>query len=283
MKRIIILLILVFFLSSSVYAQENYDLSTILMRSTFKIEGPCSEGTSFGTCFIIGKPSKNKPNFSNYVLVTAAHVLKNIQSDTAILNLRKKENDTYSSKIPYPIKIRSDGKPLWKEHPNADIAVMYVNLRHDIDISFVPTDFLAMDEDLKKLEIRPGDELFVLGFPLGNEANYAGFPILRSGNIASYPILPTKATKTMLIDFEVFSGNSGGPVFLISQNRFYESSFHISEINRYIIGLVTQEFRYTEQTKTLYETKTTDLPLKLGVVIHASLIKEAIESLPQIE
>lgn len=278
MKYIIILFLL---LTGTVYAQENYDLSTALMRATFKLEGPCFTGTSTGTCFIIGKPSKNIPNFSFYVLVTAAHVLKDIQSDTAILNLRKKVNDSYS-KVLYPIKIRSDGKPLWKEHPNADIAVMYVNLK-DIDISLVTANLLAKDEDLKKLEVRPGDELFVLGFPLGSEANDAGFPILRSGIIANYPILPTKATKTMLIDFEVFKGNSGGPVFLISQNRYYEGSLHMSEINRYIIGLVMQEYKYTEQIKTLFETKTTDYPLKLGVVIHASLIKEAIDSLPQLE
>jgi S1-C subfamily serine protease len=282
MKRIITLLIL-FFLASSVYAQENYDLSTVLMRSTYKIEGPCPEGTQTGTCFIIGKPLRNKPDYSNYVLVTAAHVLKKIQSDNAILYLRKKEIDTYSSKIPYSIRIRSDGKPLWKEHPNADIAVMYVNLRSDMDISLVSINFLAMDEELKKIEIRPGDELFVLGFPVGCEANDAGFPILRSANIASYPILPTKITKTMLIDFEVFTGNSGGPVFLISQGRYYEGSFHIHEIHRYIIGLVTEEYIYTQETKTLFESKTTVNPLKLGVVTHASLIKEAIESLPQTE
>lgn len=278
------IIILFFLITGTVYAQENYDLSTILMRATFKIEGPCNNGTYVGTCFFVGKPSKNNPSQSYYILVTAAHVLKNIQGDIAVLNLRKRQNDIYS-KILYPINIRSEGKPLWKEHPNEDIAVMDIGLPtgSGIDINLIPIHLLATDEDLKKIEIRPGDQLFVLGFPFCTEANEAGFPILRSGTIASYPILPTKSTKTMLLDFEIYRGNSGGPVFLVSQDRYYSNTFHPLQLNRLIIGLVSREFQITEQTDSLYETKKTTYPLKLGIIIHASFIKETIDSLTRLE
>jgi len=42
-------------------AGADSDLATILMRSTFKIEGPASQGTSFGTGFILGKPLAGDP------------------------------------------------------------------------------------------------------------------------------------------------------------------------------------------------------------------------------
>ena len=43
--------------------------------------------------------------------------------------------------------------------------------------------------------------------------------IRASGRIASYPITPTSKTRTFLLDFEVFEGNSGGPVFLYERIR----------------------------------------------------------------
>ena len=56
--------------------------------------------------------------------------------------------------------------------------------------------------------------MMALGFPQGLSANPAGFPILRSGRVASYPLGPSTAFPTFLLDFRVFPGNSGGPVWL---------------------------------------------------------------------
>lgn len=56
------------------------ELNTILMQSTFRIHGPkkgSSDKTSFGTAFLMGKPT---PDITKqyYVLITAAHVLEDI-------------------------------------------------------------------------------------------------------------------------------------------------------------------------------------------------------------
>ena len=61
--------------------------------------------------------------------------------------------------------------------------------------------------------------MMALGFPRGLAANAAGFPILRSGRVASYPIAPAKIFPTFLLDFSVFPGNSGGPVFMTQVDR----------------------------------------------------------------
>jgi S1-C subfamily serine protease len=273
MKKVILILGL---FALTVEAQESFDLSTVLMKATFKISGP----NMIGTCFIIGRPSSQDPNWSQFVLVTADHVLTGISGETASLSLRKKVNDDYIKKA-WPIKIREKKKPLWKKHPNVDVAVMYVSLPKEAEVVLLPISFLATDVELKKYEIRPADRLLVLGFPFGQEANAAGFPIMRSGVIASYPILPTKTTKSMLFDFEVFPGNSGGPVFIIEKNRSYGGSVRLGNTTQFIVGLVSQERRMNIKYQTLNEQTLQSHPLKLGVIVHAALIKETIEMLPE--
>ena len=272
MKKLILLFILCVV---PIAAQESYDLSTALMKATFKISGPKGNGT----CFIISRSIPDNPQRSLYVLVTANHVLENMPGDTASLSLRKKVNDGYT-KVAWPIHIREKNKPIWIKHPDADVAVMYVSFPKEAEIIRLPMELLVGDIKLKEYEIRPADRLFTLGFPLDQEANPAGFPILRSGIIASYPILPTKKTKSMLFDFEVFKGNSGGPVFMIEKNRIYGGGMHV-EITQFIVGLVSQERSLKIGYRTPYEQKIELHPLKLGVIIHASLIREAIEMLPE--
>jgi len=272
MKRLILLLVLV---AVPAFAAEDNDLSTMLMKATFRISG----GNSQGTCFIIGRPLPDDASRAKYVLVTAHHVLAGIQAETATVTLRKKVKDEYI-KVPHVIRIRNKKQPLWLKHPDADVAVMYVGLPKEAEVVLLPMIFLATDDRLKELEIRPADRLLALGFPLGQESNSAGFPILRSGVIAGYPILPTKRTKTMLFDFEVFKGNSGGPVFMIERNRAYGGSVHFG-VTQFIAGLVSQQRHMTVTTRTPFESKVQQHPLKLGVIVHASLIKETFEMLPE--
>jgi S1-C subfamily serine protease len=144
-----------------------------------------------------------------------------MQGDTATLHLRRKVDADTWIRVLHPVPIRSNGQPLWKKHPAADIAVMYVSLPKDDSRPLLSTDVLADDKMLADFEIHPGDDLACLGYPFGQEANEAGFPVLRSGKIASYPLLPTSKTKTFLFDFRVFRGNSGGPVYFVASNRSY--------------------------------------------------------------
>lgn len=266
------------FLLLSVYipavAESQTDINTVLMRSTFKLVG----NGSTGTAFILGKPALSDPKKAYYVMVTAAHVLKQMNGDQAVMFLRKKEGETYK-KSPYTLRIREGNRALWTTHPAADVAVMYVSLPQEADIAIVSTDLLATDEVLQKLEIHPGDRLSCLGYPLGAEANEEGFPILRSGYIASYPLVPTKSVKSFLFDFNVFEGNSGGPVYLIDSNRAYGGSINIGTV-QFLVGLVSEQKVAEEEIKSLTEMRKQRHQLGLGVVIHATLIREALGLLP---
>ena len=71
--------LLIFFftliLVSIAHAEENVNISSTLMRSTFKIQ----EGKTFGTVFILGQPVENDPSRAYYVLFTAGHVLNSMK------------------------------------------------------------------------------------------------------------------------------------------------------------------------------------------------------------
>ncbi len=258
---------------------DQEDINTILMQSTFKIQGSNAQGQVIGTAFIVVRPVPEHPSTGWYVLVTAAHVLEDMQGDNAILQLRRKVNGDWA-RLPMAVKIRTNGQALWKKHPEADVAVMYVSVPRDAGLEMASSDLLASDSDLAKFEIHPGDELECLGYPLGLEANDVGFPVLRSGTIASYPLLPTATTKTFLFDFRIFKGNSGGPVYFTDRNRYYGGSTHLGETIRMVVGLVSQESVIPEHIVGPYSEELRQLQLGLAVVIHASLIKQAIELLP---
>ncbi len=259
---------------SLAYSAQS-DINTILMRSTFKIAG----SEKLGTAFIIGKPVPGDTQKLYYILVTAAHVLRDIKENQAVLCLRKKQGNEFI-KVPFPLIIRKEGVPIWKEHPKADVAVMYVNLPNDVDVQLLPMSLLVSDKQLEEYEIHPGDSLSCLGYPFGAEANEAGFPILRSGQIASYPLTPTAKVKTFLYDFRVFGGNSGGPVYFIDRNRSYGGNVSLGTTIQFFAGLVSEEQFLEEEIRSLSETRRAKHPLSLAVVVHASLIKETIDLLP---
>jgi len=260
-------------LPCSTTAQET-DLTTALMTSTVKIQ----DGNSVGTAFILGQPLKADPTRLAYVLVTAKHVLEGFKGDVATLHMRKKVGDGFE-RVPIQLAIRSAGKPLWVQHSTADVAVMRIRVPDLAHVVLVSTDLLATDDNLRQLSVGPGEELQVLGFPFGAESSPAGFPILRSGRIASYPLLPTKEVKTFLMDFQIFGGNSGGPVFLVSSTR--QTGGNLS-LGRYLslLGLVSQQQEVEERIESLGEVTMRKHPLSLAVVVHASFIRATIDALP---
>jgi len=247
------------------------------MESTFMIQGIAKQDAkklSIGTVFFVGKPSKDGSR-SYYVLVTAKHVLDDIAGDDATIFLREPLSDKSFRRFPHTFKIRDKGVALYTTHPTADVAVMYFQM--PIRDPFVGLDqgFLVPDERIAELELHPGDELICLGYPNGVAANDVGFPILRSGRIASYPLLPTKSIKVFLFDFMVFPGNSGGPVYFsyeVGRKIGINLRFDTAGI-RGILGLVSQQ---------LFSSMpgVADEPLKLGVIVPATFIRDTIEMLP---
>jgi hypothetical protein len=129
---------------------------------------------------------------------------------------------------------------------------MYLSIPLDLGFKVITLKMFADGDALKEYEIKPGDEVRCLGFPLGVASNDAGFPVRRSGRIASHPILPTEKTKSFLLDFRVFKGNSGGPVYFVERYRPNPKSFGSYTNYHFIIGLVSEETLLTQQVIAPY-------------------------------
>lgn len=256
---------------------QETDLNVILMQNTFLVAGPTKTPglSTFGTAFLLLRAFVVQPDKGHIsgrtVLVTAAHVFEEMSGDTATILLRIHQGERWIIQ-PARFSIRHNGQPLWKKQADADVAVMYVKFPGNVlsMTTIVPTSLLADDEVLRNTGVVPGVDLNILGFPLSTASNDAGFPILRTGVIASYPLLPTAFTKSFLVDFRVFKGNSGGPVYYSRPEP--KGSTVICCPPQFIMGLVSKE-------------KSVDMPysqlqLSLGEIVHASIIKSTIEMLP---
>ena len=250
-------------------------LSVQLMRATCRVSGP----NTAGTALLLTRPVAGTPPQNQAVLVTAAHVFETMQGEQATLLCRQKEPDGTYKKLPVPLPIRKDKQPLWTKHPDADVAALVVKLPETADMAGIPVELLATDDLLKQYDIHAGDEVRCLGFPHQFEHNQAAFPVLRTGLISSLSVLPTKTTKNLMVSYNTFEGDSGGPVYIAESNRVVEGNPQPQNV-RLILGLVHGQHFLDEDIRTPYEIRKVRHRLGLAIVVHATFIRETIEKLP---
>jgi len=242
------------------------DLSVQLMQATVQLEQPLGNGTrTVGTGFLISEPGPDgKPRT---ILVTANHVFDKMPGADARVGYRFANPDGSWSYSPQPLKIRdAKGHALWTHHPSRDVAAIAITAPPAFAKAAIPEDYLAADDTFSRYQVGAGDEMMALGFPRGLAANPAGFPILRAGRVASYPIAPAKIFPTFLLDFSVFPGNSGGPVFMSGPAR--RASADPSQPRQdveFIAGLLTQQVELNSER------------LDIGIVTNAKYIRETLD------
>jgi hypothetical protein len=218
-----------------------------------------------GTGFLI---SETMPNGKTHtILVTANHVFDKMPKAEARIGYRIANPDGSWSYSPQSLKIRDpQGHPLWTHHPSRDVAAITIKAPAAFANAAIPEDYLAADDTFSKYQVGAGDEMMALGFPRGLAANAAGFPILRAGRVASYPIAPANIFPTFLLDFSVFPGNSGGPVFMSGPAR--RSSADPAQPRpdvEFIAGLLTQQVELNSER------------LDIGIVTNAKYIRETLD------
>ena len=232
------------------------DLPLELIHATVQLEQPLADGTrTVGTGFLIAAPRPD--GTPRTVLVTAAHVFERMPSEKARIGYRVPNADGSWSYTPQTLTIRTEtGEKLWTKHPTRDVAAISITAPEAFAKAAIPLNWLAQDDTFAKEQVTAGDEMMALGFPRGLAANQAGFPILRSGKVASWPVAPANIYPTFLLDFSVFPGNSGGPVFMSSPGGTAQRQF--------IAGLLTQQVELNKER------------LEIGIDTHAKYIREAI-------
>ena len=239
------------------------DLTVGMISATVEVDQPQADGKRIvGTGFLIDDP---KPNGEpRTVLITAGHVLDNMPGQSARIGYRFQGADGAWRFSAQPLAIRDGAAQLWVKNPNQDIAAIAIKAPPEFAKAAIPISWLADESSFGQAEVGPGDEMFVLGFPEGLAANTQGFPILRSGRVASYPLTPIRQFPSFLLDFRVFSGNSGGPVFVTAAMRRPGAPEIKSPL---VAGILTQ------QTEVGAER------LELGIVVQAPYIRQTLQLL----
>ena len=237
------------------------DLSVDLIQATVQVEQPLGDGTrTVGTGFLVSDPTPDgRPRV---VLITANHVFRKMPGPIATIGFRIENADGSWRYDPEPLKIRDGAKELWIHHPDRDIAIISIEAPPAFAKAAIPKDWLAGDDTFSKANLSPGDQMLALGFPEGLSANAAGFPILRSGRVASFPLSPATAFPTFLLDFNVFPGNSGGPVYVDASLE--HGLADATKPEGFIAGMLTQQVELNSQN------------LSIGIVTHAKYIREAL-------
>lgn len=107
------------------------------------------------------------------------------------------------------------GKPLWREHPELGkkVDVVAIPINDPLVIANWHVDTFGPDNLLDETQPLPlGQEVIVIGFPLGFEDTVHRLPLIRRATVASVYPLPFKGERYFITDARLHRGSSGSPV-----------------------------------------------------------------------
>jgi S1-C subfamily serine protease len=216
-------------------------------------EGMPAKWVTEASGFLYGVPQDKETDMAKHqyrvYLVTNRHVLANHSQITMRLNSQKETDPvrefTLSLKNP-------DGSDLWVSHPNilVDVSVVQINgayLRdQNLQSTFFAADLHVADKaKMKETGTAIGDDVFVLGFPMGISGTLQrNYVIARRGSIARVDDALSSNAPTFLIDAFIFPGNSGGPVVSVPDINFIAGTK--AQQKAYLIGMVEGYVPYTD-------------------------------------
>jgi hypothetical protein len=148
------------------------------------------------------------------VLITATHVLAVAPHGPYFLAIRTANPNGNPNVSILAFKPAWLAQAVYTHHPQQDIAALELRIPDEmaglVELpSFIDENAIARPGD----EPHAGDAVSMLGFPKVFPGTEGAFPILRAARIASYsPGAPSDREK-FLVNANVYSGDSGGPVF----------------------------------------------------------------------
>jgi Trypsin-like peptidase domain len=261
-------------------------LDTTVAIETMQAAGSPSRFRTIGTGFFIGLDygDRSAGGVENYrlFLVTNRHVIAG--HDDLLIRINTKSGAAQRVRL----SLKDNEGRSWAVHPDrrVDIAVVLINaralLQAGLDLSYFRPSEVAYVATMKTLDIGPGQDLFVLGFPMGMSGVERNYVIARSGIVARLDDEILSESRTFLIDASVFPGNSGGPVIVKPSSESLAGGRPIDQA--YLIGTVRSYLPYEEVAYSLQ----TDPPTPrmvftensgLADVIPMDCVKEAADTL----
>jgi len=256
-----------------------------------------NEGGRKGTGFLVSRMIDDKGG--RVFLATNKHVLHKEaemrQSATWVrlyLNFKNANGSISGKTAKLPLNL-NDGSKRWREHPDKDVDVLAFDVSPLIaqypQIKRKWADYSDFGDLAKRdeLDVTMGDEILVIGYPLGLRQGTTNFPLLRGGIIASRigetleddyqesdSTVRKRTLRGFLIDGATIPGSSGSPVVLKPiTGRFVKGKILMDMPPAILLGLVA-ETRYAP-----IRTPTGNIPsfAGLGLALDAETVRETIE------
>ncbi len=150
-------------------------------------------------------------------LVTNHHVVRNgkdgIPPDALRLRLHTDSTDaTQNGEVDIPLY--QDGEPVWKIHATqtkADVALIRLN-NDDLQARFFINTWSKENFFPQNYLLHPGEDIFIMGYPLAFHDKQHNLPIFRNAMIASSYRVPFGGMPLFLTDANLHPGTSGSPV-----------------------------------------------------------------------
>jgi hypothetical protein len=270
-------------------------ISLTWVHATVRVENEWGKG---GTGFLVIRRLEKEKKQGKVFLVTNKHVIhpdvesrQKAQSLTLYLNLREKDGTVAGKSFQVPLT--EDGHKLWREHPHPVVDVLavditaFVNSHPNLENRGADYSLFATPQILREENITEGEEILVLGYPLGLFHTRTHSPLVRQGIVATKigeriqirlrsPSGEPRRVEIpgFLIDAAIIPGSSGSPVVLKPIiGRKVKDKIEMGTATPYLLGIVSA----TETAAVRMEAHTFPALAGLGIVYDAATIQETIE------
>lgn len=155
---------------------------------------------------------------SQFYFITNRHVVVDESEwffpDEIRLKLHIDKEDLTKNRV-FPVPLYEGDNPKWFVHPEMGKNIDVVALPVEVPEPFYVKPF-KKDRDLIDTRdyVSIGDDLIVIGYPLGIHDSTHNMPIIRNASLASVYPLPYGGQYYFLIDSILHAGTSGSPVLL---------------------------------------------------------------------
>ncbi len=219
--------------------------------------------------------------YNGFYFITNHHVVIDVDEgffpDELRLLLHKKDDRKRTEMFSIPL-YDNTGKNLWLVHPQLGKDVDIIALPIDGDklhqyafTYFCPGDFIPSEIDLSI-----GDDILVIGYPLGVRDTVYNFPIVRNATIASVYSIPFEGKPRFLIDSRLHRGTSGSPVLTKPTDIIRTTDGSVMQqpgsLRRFFLGVHSETYDIPTRDPDI------DEPLGLNYVWYARLIPEIIRA-----